>query len=229
MSGKRGRPRGEGTQGARTRAMLFETAIRAFGAEGYEASTLRGIAKQAGVSPGLLYRYFPSKRAVVLALYAELSSEYASRAAPLPQGGWPTRFGHALEVSLATLAPHRDLLASLLGVLLADPEHGVLGPGTAASRASVLQIFLDAVTEASNAPSEGAEALGRLLYALHLALILAWLLDRSPRQVASRSLRAWVDKALAWAPRWLALPPARRVVLGLDEILRSGFLEPDAS
>ena len=55
-------------------------------ARGYEATTLRDIAKEAGVSVGLLYRYFPSKQAVVIALYDELSAEYARQAADMPPG-----------------------------------------------------------------------------------------------------------------------------------------------
>jgi len=50
------------------------------GERGYEATTLREIAKDARVSVGLLYRYFPSKRAVIIALYDELSADYSRQA-----------------------------------------------------------------------------------------------------------------------------------------------------
>ena len=46
--------------------------MRLIAERGYDATTLRDVAERAGVSAGLLYRYFPSKRAVVLALYDEL-------------------------------------------------------------------------------------------------------------------------------------------------------------
>ena len=70
---KRGRPPGPTAQGAAARDRLYDTAIELIAARGYEATTLRDIAKEAGVSVGLLYRYFPSKQAVVIALYDELS------------------------------------------------------------------------------------------------------------------------------------------------------------
>ena len=66
-------------------------------ARGYEATTLRDIAEQAGVSVGLLYRYFPSKQAVIVALYDELSSEYARHAAGHAARTWRDRFIFALE------------------------------------------------------------------------------------------------------------------------------------
>src|ERR1700756_222932 len=82
----RGRPRGPSRQGAATRQSLYKTAIELIEERGYEAATLRDVARRAGVSVGLLYRYFPSKRAVVLSLYDELSAEYATRAAGMNKG-----------------------------------------------------------------------------------------------------------------------------------------------
>src|SRR5262245_17001030 len=78
---RRGRPPGPTSQGHEARQRLYKTAVRLIGERGYEATTLRDVADEAGVSVGLLYRYFPSKRAVVLALYDQLSAEYATRAA----------------------------------------------------------------------------------------------------------------------------------------------------
>src|SRR5580704_8519356 len=77
---RRGRPPGRTKEGEATRRRLYTLSVRMIATRGYEATTLRDIAKRAGVSPGLLYRYFPSKRAVVLALYDDLSTEYAVRA-----------------------------------------------------------------------------------------------------------------------------------------------------
>src|SRR6266542_5347691 len=84
----RGRPPGPTETGAVTRKRLYATAIELIAARGYAKTTLREIANRANVSAGLLYRYFPSKRAVVLALYDELSVEYAERSADMPSGKW---------------------------------------------------------------------------------------------------------------------------------------------
>src|SRR5436305_12341861 len=88
----RGRPRGTTAQGLETRRHLYETAIRLIAARGWQATTLRDVAQEAGVSVGLLYRYFPSKQAIVLTLYDELSAEYADRAAQSAAGRWRDRF-----------------------------------------------------------------------------------------------------------------------------------------
>src|SRR3954471_9503625 len=85
---RRGRPRGPTAQGLETRRRLYETAINLIAARGWQETTLRDVAAEAGVSVGLLYRYFPSKQAIVLALYDELSAAYAVRAAAMAPGRW---------------------------------------------------------------------------------------------------------------------------------------------
>src|SRR5438128_3143037 len=87
-----GRPPGRTHQGTAARLRLYNTAIELIAERGYEATTLRDVADGAGVSVGLLYRYFPSKRAVVLSLYDELSAEYAARATEMDTGKWRDRF-----------------------------------------------------------------------------------------------------------------------------------------
>ncbi len=116
----RGRPRGRTPQGVAARLSLYNTAIALIAERGYEATTLRDVADRAGVSVGLLYRYFPSKRAVILALYDELSAKYASRAAEMKIGKWRDRLMFALTTSLQVLSPHRSTLAALVPVLIGD-------------------------------------------------------------------------------------------------------------
>ncbi len=184
---RRGRPRGQSEKGEQTQATLYETAIRLFAERGYERTTMRAIAQAAGVSPGLLYRYFPGKRAVVHALYDKLSSNYARDAAPLPDGSWTVRFFHAVDVSLEVLGPHRDTLAALTPILIGHESEGLFAPNTSPSRERVMGIFLAAARGADDAPRDD-EALGRLLYVAHLGIILSWLLDKSPGQHATMQL-----------------------------------------
>ncbi len=44
-----------------TRAKLIDTALDLFAKRGYEATSIRDIAREAGVAQGLLYNYFPGK------------------------------------------------------------------------------------------------------------------------------------------------------------------------
>lgn|SRR5262245_4729631 len=220
----RGRPPGQTAQGAAARDRLYATAIRLIAKRGYDETTLRDIAKAADVSVGLLYRYFPSKQAVVLALYDELSSDFQRDAAQMQPGTWRDRFVFALNASLHALAPHRVALRALIPVLIGDPVDGVFAESTTFSRERVQRIFETAVTEATDAPKPPlAAALGRLLYLVHLAVLLWWLLDKSAKQRATTTLVALVRQMLPSAARTLRLPPVRRFVIAVDDLIRDAL------
>lgn len=193
-----------------------------FGARGYEATTMRAIAQEAGVSPGLVYRYFPSKRAVVQALYDGLSARYAREAEPLPAGSWTMRFFHAVDVSLAVLTPHRATLSALSAILIGDENEGLFARGTVASRERVMGVFLHAVEGADDAPDDH-EALGRLLYVAHLAIILSWLLDKSPAQRATWQLFERVAGMSSLLAATAMLPQAAALLGAGDTFCREGL------
>jgi len=199
-------------------------AIELIGQRGYEATTLRDIAKAAGVSVGLLYRYFPSKQAVITALYDELSADYAKQAVSIEAGKWRDRFLFALQTSLDVLQPHRVTLRALIPVLIGDPDDGVFAAGTAFSRQRVQRVFEEAVSGSSDAPNPPlGDALGRLLYLVHLAVLLWWLLDKTPKQRATTALVALTRQMLPSAALTLRLPPIRRFVLTMDALLREAL------
>jgi AcrR family transcriptional regulator len=220
----RGRPPGQTAQGAAARDRLYATALQLIATRGYDATTLRDIARDAGVSVGLLYRYFPSKQAVVIALYDDLSTEYARRAMTMPTGKWRDRFVFAVHTSLEVLKPHQVALRALTPVLVGDPDEGIFSSRTAFSRLRVQQVFEQAVIESSDAPKQPlAGALGRLLYLAHLAVLLWWLLDKSSHQRATDSLLSLTRGLLPSAALTLRVPQVRRFVISVDELIRDAL------
>src|SRR5262245_1593049 len=220
----RGRPRGQSAEGVAARDRLYQTAIRMISKRGYEATTLREIAKTAGVSVGLLYRYFPSKQAVIIALYDELSQDFAGQAAAMPAARWRDRFLFALDTSVRVLEPHRTTLRALIPILVGDPDDGVFAVSTAFSRLRVQQVFERAVADSADPPTPPlAAALGRVLYLVHLAVLLWWLLDKTPKQRATDALVGLIKQVLPSAALALRLRPIRRFVLAMDELIREGL------
>lgn len=225
----RGRPRGRTARGEQTKADLYAAATSLIAERGYAQTTMRAVAEKAGVSPGLLYRYFPSKQAVVLALYDRLSAEFVERARAMRAGAWRQRFLFALETSMDVLGPHRDTLAGLTAVLVGDPEDGLFAPGTAFSRRRVQGVFVEAVKKARDAPGKArdAEALGRVLYLAHLGVILWWLLDRSRAQRTTHALVGLIKRGARVLALGLRLPGAWRGVRILDDLARDGLFAGD--
>ena len=145
---RRGRPPGRTAQGASSEEAIFQAAVELIAERGYEAATMREIAARCGVSPALAYKYFPSKSALVMRLYDDLSAAYAARAAAMPSGAWRDRALFAMQASLQTLAPRRDVLRALTPILVGDPRQGLFAAETSFSRRRVEQVFLDAVAGA---------------------------------------------------------------------------------
>lgn len=64
-----GRRRAE--QKARTRALILEAARRRFHDQGYEQTTVRAIAADAGVALGTIFKHFPDKSSLLIAAMLE--------------------------------------------------------------------------------------------------------------------------------------------------------------
>jgi AcrR family transcriptional regulator len=55
------------------REQILEAALLVFARNGYARSTNKDVAKEAGITPGLIYHYFPSKEALLKAVIEEAS------------------------------------------------------------------------------------------------------------------------------------------------------------
>lgn len=77
-----------GSDGTRTEEAIRAAAVTLIAARGYEAMTLRELARRVGVQPGTIYRYFPGKSKLLVALLVEhLEFLLARWEAERPQGG----------------------------------------------------------------------------------------------------------------------------------------------
>jgi AcrR family transcriptional regulator len=66
------------------RRRLLETGARVFTERSYDAVSMSDLAREAGISKGLLYHYFPSKRDFFTATLAAAAAELASVTEPDP-------------------------------------------------------------------------------------------------------------------------------------------------
>ncbi|MFJ2814514.1 TetR/AcrR family transcriptional regulator [Streptomyces sp. NPDC087294] len=68
-------PRRRQARGERRIAQLLEAASSVFSTSGYSAASTNAIAREAGVSPGTLYQFFPNKEAIAIELGGRLMHE----------------------------------------------------------------------------------------------------------------------------------------------------------
>jgi AcrR family transcriptional regulator len=73
-------------RGERRVAELLEAAVVEFAEVGYDAATMKAIAKRAGASIGAVYQYFPNKEAIVSALRTQYVNEMEEQWIKLEEG-----------------------------------------------------------------------------------------------------------------------------------------------
>ncbi|SEH03010.1 DNA-binding transcriptional regulator, AcrR family [Nonomuraea solani] len=101
-------------QAAWRREQLLDAALKVFADKGVDGATVKDLAQAAGVTPGLLYRYFDSKEAMVETLLSErgflprLRELLTARHDPRPAKEVLTEL---LEAFDRLLVSHADLMA----------------------------------------------------------------------------------------------------------------------
>src|SRR5215212_11648589 len=137
-------------KGEATRARILESALALFRERGFDPTTMRDVAAEAGMSLGAAYHYFPSKDAIVLAYYDLTQDEHARRVHEALAGGGEralrARLGVALHAKLDVLAADRRLMGALLRYT-GDPESPLsfLGAGTRGLQLRSMAVFADAL------------------------------------------------------------------------------------
>jgi AcrR family transcriptional regulator len=187
------------SRGEQTRQAIVTSAIRLFGEAGYEKTTMRAIAADAGVSVGNAYYYFPAKEALVSEFYLELQHEHLARVEPILSSG--TSFGDRLAAILRegieVWAPHHAFAGRFIGIA-AVPGSPVSPFSEESTRArelatSIFHRLVDS-TETKMDPQLRAR-LPQLLWLAQLGLVVYWVHDTTPGQ---RRTRAVVDLAVPY-------------------------------
>jgi AcrR family transcriptional regulator len=208
-------------KGDLARQRILVSALRLFGSRGYEETTMRDIATEAGYSPGLTYRYFSGKDELVMLLYQQLAEELESYASGLPPVSLAERFYATLARLLELLAPHHETLVALFGTAL-NPRSkvGVLSESTADLRRKSRAMYLALMEGATDAPRVGQrQDLATVLYGVHLALVLFWLVDQSAQAQRTQQLLALLRDLLKLLQPLLRLPAALHTLARLARII----------
>src|SRR5205085_8705668 len=97
------------SKAARTRSAIIDAALRLFRERGYDATTMRAIATEAGVSVGNAYYYFDSKEQLIQGFYdrAQLDHAAAARNVLDTERDLAERIVGVAEAWLQTMEPYR--------------------------------------------------------------------------------------------------------------------------
>ena len=99
------------TKSVRTRTAIIDAALTLFRERGYDATTMRAIAAQAGVSVGNAYYYFASKEQLIQGFYdqAQVDHERAARPVLDHERDLGSRIVGVSDAWFTVMAPYRPL------------------------------------------------------------------------------------------------------------------------
>lgn len=172
------------------REQLLALAIRAFSEQPYDEVSTEAIAAKAGVSHGLLFHYFPTKRALYVAAL-RVAADQLLRATFTAQQGTPAeRLDAGLDAYFAFVEEHAQAYAALLrGGVGSDL---VVSELVDATRYKIVEIILGDL---------GALVPGKV-----------------PKRTLRAALRGWIGLVEALSIDWIAhrdLPRAERVAIAV--------------
>jgi AcrR family transcriptional regulator len=167
-----------------TRALILDTALRLFAERGYERTTMRAIAAEAGVSVGNAYYYYDSKEHLVQGFYQRISELHAqaSKDALATEGEFRARLHAVLREWLRIAEPYHEF-GSQFFRNAADPASPLspFSPESAPAREAAVGILRE-VVEGSTAKMDPLlrPELPELLWLYQMGIVLYWVHDRSP-------------------------------------------------
>jgi AcrR family transcriptional regulator len=175
-----------------TRRHLLERALVLFREHGVEATTMRDIAKAAGLSLGAAYYYFASKEALVFAYY-EQNQDVMEKLAANAKGPLRERLGTLLHGKLRSIHDQRHMLGTIVQRLI-DPGDplSAFSAQSRAVRERAIAVFEQPLI-AAGLPREVTRTAAHALWLFMLGMMLVYIKDDSPKQKRTHGL---VDDAL---------------------------------
>ena len=169
-----------------TKENILKVALDLFGVKGYGQTTMRDIARGAGVSVGNAYYYFQSKEEMILEVFvrSQRDAENHNRETCRETRNFKARFTRLNFHRLNLLAEHRELFVVLTQAGI-HPDHPLspFSAETASLRNDATALIAQAIEGSDLKVSASLRPyLPRLLWLFHLAVILFWSLDRSRDQ-----------------------------------------------
>lgn len=166
-----------------TRALILETALRLFQERGYDKTTMRAIAQEAGVSVGNAYYYFAGKEHLIQGFYDRIGAEHqvAVRSVLDREKDLEARITGVLKAWLDVAEPYHEFAAQFFKNA-ADPESPLspFSPESAGPREEAIALHRKVLAGSkAKVPEELREVLPELMWLSQMGLVLYWVFDRT--------------------------------------------------
>jgi AcrR family transcriptional regulator len=194
----------------RSRKIILENALALFRKNGFEATTMRDIANEAGMALGAAYYHFKQKEELVFDYYIKLQDESEEQARSIisETKSFHKRLSHALHFKIKQLTPDRNLV-KVLARTVADPDSQLspFSPESVEVRDRAIEMMQWLIDGSDlKVSSKFKPSLKTLLWFYYMAIIFFWAHDRSLEQQRTTQL---IDLSLKLVTKvlWLSTLP----------------------
>jgi AcrR family transcriptional regulator len=199
-----------------TERKILDAALEMFRTQGFEQTTMRDIAAEAGVATGAAYYYYPSKDAIVLGFYQRSCAEMQPQIEEMlatEAGGLEDRLKTLINVKLKYFAPYRSVLRALLKNG-ADPAHP-LSPFALNNKPirdiDVAWFQKILINCGIRVPKDLEPHMPEVLWMFQMGVIYFWISDESRGQQRTTRLLILGAKIIATLLKIAGLPLTRSV------------------
>lgn len=194
-----------------TRQAILDAALRLFLEKGVAATTMRAIAKEAGLSAGAAYYHFESKEHIIHAFYEHTFETYYDQVCKqlVAAVSLEDAIRIVLEGQLRNATPYHAVSRELMKVAV-DPESPLspLSEMSAPLRHRVMDLYAEICQRWEPRATKRFDGyLPSLLWLYHMSMVAFWLQDTSEEQGATFRLVDRTVNMVVGFIRLSSLPP----------------------
>lgn len=214
----------------RTRTAIIDAALKLFRERGYDATTMRAIADEAGVSVGNAYYYFKSKEELVQGFYdrAQVDHEAAARAVLERETDLTARIVGVADAWLQTMDPYREFAGKFFKNA-AEPSSPLspFSPESSPARLAAIELWREVLAgSAARIPKKLEADLPELFWLYFMGIVLFWVYDPTTDASATRNVVARTAPLVVRSLTLTRLPLVRGMlddIVGLISEVRQVF------
>ena len=204
-------------RGQATRRRIIDKALELFREHGYDGTTMRMIASEAGVSLGNAYYYFSSKEQLVLEFYDQLQSAHIARAEQVlaAETELEERLRGVVRAWVDEAAPYKEFAAKFFRHA-ADPNSPLspFSPESRPVRESSIALMARVLDGAKVSPVVKGD-LPELLWVYLMGVVLFWVHDDS---VGTTRTYALVDRSVPLVVKLVHLTRYRLLRSAVEDV-----------
>jgi len=171
-------------QQAETRLKIINTAVGLFSDNGFEVTTMKQIARAAGIGDATIYKYFPNKDKLIYGYYGLIATETAKQFLAeddLADYSLQEKLQLLIDLYLNNFLSNREFVCDSINMIMKSPS--ILFKDVAPVREEFVELIKNLLIEAEQAgeiaQSPFTDATAKLANDYLLAVLLYWVNDDS--------------------------------------------------